>query len=67
MPSATRPPGRRRRTPAARVQEGPRGDLTSSVDAREPQNPTESEEFFNYQGIFKVCCTEHKGHKRPKR
>eukprot|EP00959_Pyramimonas_sp_CCMP1952_P175817 3673826-Pyramimonas_sp.AAC.1 len=33
-----------------------KGKYRSSVDAREPQNPTKSEE---YQRISKACCTVH--------
>eukprot|EP00976_Prorocentrum_cordatum_P057393 1157330-Prorocentrum_minimum.AAC.1 len=43
---------------------GLEGKYRSSVDAREPHNPTKSEEHQKHlQGVFTV----YEGHKRPKR
>ena len=47
------------------VGEGQEGIYRSSLDARKPQNPINSEEYQGY--IFKVCCTVREGHKSPKR
>eukprot|EP00976_Prorocentrum_cordatum_P099708 1191939-Prorocentrum_minimum.AAC.4 len=61
--------GRRGDRMGARV--GPGGGLEgkcrSSVDAREPQNPTKRETPKGPNSELLLCCTVHEGHKRPKR
>eukprot|EP00976_Prorocentrum_cordatum_P086184 1186401-Prorocentrum_minimum.AAC.2 len=45
---------------------GYKGTYRSSLDAREPPNPTKSEEHQRHlQGV--LCSTVHEGRKRPKR
>eukprot|EP00959_Pyramimonas_sp_CCMP1952_P307845 6442934-Pyramimonas_sp.AAC.2 len=44
---------------------GQEGIYRSSLDAREPRN--RDGQVKNTGGIFKVCCTVHEGHQRPKR
>eukprot|EP00959_Pyramimonas_sp_CCMP1952_P314771 6589230-Pyramimonas_sp.AAC.1 len=46
------------------VSGGSEGICRSSLDARRPWN--RDDKVKNTGGIYRVCCTVHEGHKRPK-